>query len=102
MRLGIRKTLSAIICRWNHLTPVVRSELLKLGFDVAQSSVAKYMAKQRGLLRNHASDIAVIYMFVIPTIGFNLLYAPVSRSAPTGTPVVARASRFLADRDVPH
>ena len=57
--------------------------MLKLGFDVAQSSVAKYMVKRRGppsqgwrtFLRNHAPDIAAMDLFVVPTIGFDLLYA---------------------------
>jgi transposase InsO family protein len=63
--------------------PRVHGELLKLGFEVAQSSVAKYMVKRRGppsqgwriFLRNHAPDIAAMDLFVVPTIGFNLLYA---------------------------
>jgi transposase InsO family protein len=46
-------------------------------------SVAKYMAKPRGprsqgwrtFLRNHAPDIAAMDLFVVPTIGFDLLYA---------------------------
>jgi hypothetical protein len=54
-----------------------------LWFEVAQSSVAKYMVKRRGppsqgwrtFLRNHASDIAAMDLFVVPTIGFDLLYA---------------------------
>ena len=57
--------------------------LLKLGFEVAQSSVAKYMVTRCGplsqgwstFLRNHAPDIAAMDLFVIPTIGFDLLYA---------------------------
>ncbi len=48
----------------------------------AQSSVAKYMVKRRGppsqgwrtFLRNHAPDIAAMDLFVVPTIGFRLLY----------------------------
>src|SRR5471032_821428 len=63
--------------------PRIHGELLKLGFEVAQSSVAKYMAKRRGppsqgwltFLRNHAPDIAAMDLFVVPTIGFDLLYA---------------------------
>jgi hypothetical protein len=62
--------------------PRIHGELLKLGFVVAQSSVAKYMAKRRGspsqgwrtFLRNHAPDIAAMDLFVVPTIGFDLLY----------------------------
>jgi hypothetical protein len=64
-------------------TPRIHGELLKLGFEVAQSSVAKYMVKRRGppsqvwrtFLHNHALDIAAMDLFVVPTIGFDLLYA---------------------------
>src|SRR5471032_958076 len=63
--------------------PSIHSELLKLGFEGAQSSVAKYMVKRRAppsqgwrtFLRNHAPDIAAMDLFVVPTIGFDLLYA---------------------------
>jgi transposase InsO family protein len=63
--------------------PRIHGELLRLGFEVAQSSVAKYMVKRRGppsqgwrtFLRNHAPDIAAMDLFVVPTIGFDLLYA---------------------------
>jgi hypothetical protein len=63
--------------------PRIHGELLKLGFEVAQSSVAKYVVKRRGppsqkwrtFLRNHAPDIAAMDLLVIPTIGFDLLYA---------------------------
>jgi transposase InsO family protein len=62
--------------------PRIHGELLKLGFDVSQSTVAKYMIKRRGppsqgwrtFLRNHAPDMAAIDLFVVPTIGFKLLY----------------------------
>ena len=62
--------------------PRIHGELLKLGFSVAQSTVAKYMVKRRGppsqewrtFLRNHAPDIAAMDLFVVPTIGFELLY----------------------------
>ena len=63
--------------------PRIHGELLKLGFEVAQSSVAKYMVRRRvppsqgwrTFLRNHAQDIAAMDLFVVPTIGFDLLYA---------------------------
>ena len=62
--------------------PRIHGELLKLGFEVGQSSVAKYMVKRCGppsqgwrtFLRNHAPDIAAMDLFVVPTIGFDLLY----------------------------
>jgi hypothetical protein len=60
----------------------IHGELFKFGFEVAQSSVAKYTVKRRGppnpgwraFLRNHAPDIAAMDLFVVPTIGFDLLY----------------------------
>src|ERR1700674_777778 len=62
--------------------PRIRGELLKLGFSVAQSTVATYMVRRRGspsqgwrtFLRNHAPDIAAMDFFVVPTIGFRILY----------------------------
>src|ERR1700692_4094722 len=63
--------------------PRIHGELLKLGFAVAQSSVAKYMVKRRGapsqgwrtFQRNQTPDIAAMDLFVVPTIGFKLLYS---------------------------
>jgi transposase InsO family protein len=63
--------------------PRIHGELLKLGFAIAQSSVAKYMITRCGpssqgwrtFLRNHATDIAAMDLFVVPTLGFDLLYA---------------------------
>jgi transposase InsO family protein len=63
--------------------PRIHGELLKLGFELAQSTVAKYTVKRCGpptqgwqtFLRNHAPDIAAMDLFVVPTIGFGLLYA---------------------------
>ncbi len=62
--------------------PRIQGELLKLGFTVAQSTVAKYMAKRGNpsgqswgtFLRNHAPQIAAMDLFVVPTIGFIQLY----------------------------
>jgi hypothetical protein len=56
--------------------PRIHGELLKLGFEVAQSSVAKYMVKRCGppsqgwrtFLRNHAPDIAAMDLFVVPRL----------------------------------
>jgi hypothetical protein len=62
--------------------PRIQGELLKLGFTVAQSTVAKYMAKrdkpsgQRWgtFLCNHAPHVAAMDLFVVPTISFSQLY----------------------------
>ena len=60
----------------------IHGELLKLGIDIGQTSVAKYMARRRAppsqgwktFLRNHADGIAAMDLFVVPTISFRLLY----------------------------
>jgi transposase InsO family protein len=62
--------------------PRIHGELLKLGIDIGQTSVAKYMARRRGppsqgwktFLRNHADGIAAMDLFVVPTISFRPLY----------------------------
>jgi transposase InsO family protein len=62
--------------------PRVHGELLKLGIEVAQSTVAKYMARSgRGrsqtwttFLRNHTAGIAATDFLIVPTIGFRLLF----------------------------
>jgi hypothetical protein len=63
--------------------PRIHGELLKLGFEVAQSSVAKYMIKRPAspsqgwltFLRNHSTQIAAMDLFVVPSVTFELLYA---------------------------
>ena len=62
--------------------PRIHGELLKLGFDVGQTTVAKYMSRRRTppsqgwktFLRNHADGIASMDLFLVPTISFRLLY----------------------------
>ena len=59
--------------------PRIHGELLKLGIDVGQTTVAKYMAKRRRppsqgwktFLRNHADGIASMDLFVVPTVSFS-------------------------------
>jgi hypothetical protein len=59
--------------------PRIHGELLKLGIDLGQTSVAKYMAKRRRppsqgwktFLRKHAASMD---LFFVPTISFRLLY----------------------------
>jgi transposase InsO family protein len=62
--------------------PRIHGELLKLGIEVGQTSVAKYMARRRRppsqgwrtFLTNHTDGMASIDLFVVPTISFTLLY----------------------------
>src|ERR1700688_4572690 len=78
---GLNRRMSIENPLWG--APRIHGELLKLGFEVAQSSVAKYMVKRRGppsqgwrtFLRNHALDVGAMDLFVVPTIGIDLLYA---------------------------
>jgi len=62
--------------------PRIHGELQKLGIEVAQSTVAKYMARRRPgssgqtwrtFLRNHTAGIAAMDFLVVPTITFRLL-----------------------------
>jgi hypothetical protein len=61
--------------------PRIHGELLKLGIEIGQTTVAKYMAKRRRppsqgwrtFLSNHAEGIAALDLFVVPTLSFRLL-----------------------------
>ena len=61
----------------------IHGELLMLGFEVAQSTVSKYMVRGRAppsqtwktFLRNHADAIAAIDMCIVPTLAFDRLFA---------------------------
>jgi len=63
--------------------PRIHGELLMLGFEVAQSTVSKYMLRGRRppsqswktFLQNHAEAIAAIDMCVVPTLTFERLFA---------------------------
>ena len=61
----------------------IHGELLMLGFEVAQSTVSKYMARPskppsqswKTFLRSHAEAIAAIDLCVVPTLTFDRLFA---------------------------
>jgi hypothetical protein len=60
--------------------PRIHGELLKLGIEVAQSTVGKYMAGRRPgsgpdmktFLRNHAAGLGAMDFLVVPTSHFRL------------------------------
>jgi len=62
--------------------PLNHGELLKLGVDVFQATVAKYMIKAprklgqpwKTFLDNHVNKIASMDFVTVPTIDFKLLY----------------------------
>jgi len=63
--------------------PRIHGELLKLGFELAESTVSTYMIRRRRppsqswrtFLRNHAEAIAAIDLCVVPTVRFERLFA---------------------------
>jgi hypothetical protein len=63
--------------------PRIHGELLKLGFEIAESTVSKYMIRRRGppsqtwrtFLHNHAHAIAAIDLCLVPTLTFECLFA---------------------------
>jgi putative transposase len=62
--------------------PRIHGELLKLGIDVSQASVARYMARSRRppsqtwrtFLANHVDQIMAADFFVVPTVTYRLLF----------------------------
>jgi transposase InsO family protein len=62
--------------------PRIHGEMLKLGYDLSEATVSRYMLKRRGrptqnwktFLRNHTSEIAAIDFLTVPTITFRTLY----------------------------
>jgi hypothetical protein len=80
-RPKIERELRELIRRMSEENPLwgaphIHGELLKLGFEVAESTVSKYMAKRRGppsqgwrtFLRNHAEAIAAIDLCLVPPL----------------------------------
>ena len=78
---GLIREMSVANPLWG--APRIHGELLKLGIEVGETTVAKYMVKGtrpssqtwKTFLRNHAAGIAAMDFLVVPTIGFRLLYA---------------------------
>jgi transposase InsO family protein len=62
--------------------PRIHGELLKLGFDIGESSVSKYMVRGRKppsqtwrtFLDNHRTQLVSIDFFTVPTLRFQVLY----------------------------
>ena len=62
--------------------PRIHGELLKLGIDVGQATVSRYMVKPqrppsqswRTFLTNHAGDIVSSDFFTVPTVTFGVIY----------------------------
>ncbi len=85
-RPAIPRDVCALISRMSRENPLwgaprIHGELLKLGIEVSEATVSKYLARMpkppsqtwRTFLRNHAKDLASIDFFVLPTATFRLL-----------------------------
>ncbi|MHC4405378.1 MAG: integrase core domain-containing protein, partial [Planctomycetota bacterium] len=68
--------------------PRIHGELLKLGIEISQAAVSKYMVRHRKppsqtwrtFLENHAKDIVSIDFFTVPTVTFRILFVFVALS----------------------
>jgi transposase InsO family protein len=62
--------------------PRIHGELLKLGIDIGETSVSKYMIRRRRppsqtwrtFLENHVKSMVSVDFFTVPTIRFQILY----------------------------
>ena len=62
--------------------PRIHGELLKLGIDIGETSVGKYLVRRRvppsqtwrTFLQNHAQELVSTDFFVVPTATFRLLF----------------------------
>ncbi|MBE3096428.1 MAG: hypothetical protein IMZ44_04785 [Planctomycetes bacterium] len=63
--------------------PRIHGELRKLGLEIAQATVAKYLARRRGtppsqtwrsFLTNHVAQLASVDFFTVPTATFRVLF----------------------------
>src|SRR3954464_14964707 len=62
--------------------PRIHGELLKLGIDIGETSVSKYMVRRRRppsqtwrtFLDNHVKSLVSVDFFTVPTIRFQILY----------------------------
>ena len=86
-RLTVGREIRALVRRMSRENPTwgaprILSELLLLGYDVAESTVAKYMLRHpkppsqtwRSFLINHMAQTAAIDLFTVPTVIFRILY----------------------------
>jgi hypothetical protein len=62
--------------------PRIHGELLKLGIEISQATVAKYLPRRskppsptwRSSFRNHIKQIMAVDFFTVPTVTFQILF----------------------------
>lgn len=88
-RPRIERELRSLIRRMAQENPVwgaprIHAELSKLGFEVSERTVSRYLPRRlapkdvverwKAFLRNHRADIAAMDLFTVPTASFGVLY----------------------------
>ena len=106
------RTMAQANPRWG--APQIHGELLKLGINVCQATVAKYMGRRRQppsqtwrtFLRNRLGQIVAADFFVVPTVTYRLLFVlvllahdrrPIRHLAVTPHPTAAWTAQQLRD-----
>src|SRR5258705_4239233 len=106
------RTMAQANPRWG--APRIHGELLKLGIDVCQATVAKYLVRRRQppsqtwrtFLRNHIGQVLAADFFVVPTATYRLLFVlvllahdrrPVRHVAVTAHPTAAWTAHQLRE-----
>ena len=84
------RALIARMCKANPLwgAPRIHGELLKLGIDVSEATVSRYMVRPskppsqawRTFLTNHAGELLAVDFFTVPTATFRVLFVFVALS----------------------
>jgi putative transposase len=94
--------------RWG--APRIHGELLKLGFELAESTVAKYMIRPpkppsqtwRTFLTNHMKEVVSSDFFVVPTVFFRVLFVFVILSHDRRQPVHVAVTEYPTSEWIAH
>jgi putative transposase len=94
--------------RWG--APRIHRELLKLGFELSESTVARYMVHRRKppsqtwrtFLTNHAKSLVSSDFFVVPTVFFRVLFVFVILSHDRRRPVHVAVTQYPTSEWVAH
>src|SRR5215470_17027044 len=86
-RPPVSKEIRQLIRRMSRENPIwgaprIHGELMKLGIEISEASVAKYMIRNpkspaqtwRTFLNNHVSQLASVDFFTVHTVWFEILY----------------------------
>jgi putative transposase len=98
--IGMIRKMSLANPRWG--APRIHGELLKLGFELSESTVAKYMVRRRRspsqtwrtFLTNHTKDLVSSDFFVVPTVFFRVLFVFVILSHDRRRPVHVAVTEY--------